>query len=61
MRFAGHALRLVSPGSDNDYGNWDRKKAGSRIAMFTWTRVSIVRTRHSQFIKSDASAALRNH
>jgi hypothetical protein len=47
--------------SDNDYGNWDRKKVGSRTAMFTSTGASIVRTRHSQFMKSDALAALCNH
>jgi hypothetical protein len=38
-----------------------QKKVGSRTAMFTSTGTSIVRTRHSQFIKSDAPAALCNH
>ena len=33
--------------SDNDYGNWDRKKVGSRSVMFTWTGTSICA--HSPF------------
>ena len=56
MRFAALAARF-----GQRLRQLGQKKVGSRTAMFTWTGASILRTRHSQFIKSDALAALCNH